>query len=236
MQAIDDRLVAIGDALEHGVRDAVIDRHTHRRRSRLLVIAAVAIVATAGSAVAASTLLGGPAAGPVQSAIDAFYPSNDDALAPAPNGGAVAVATSRDDVLYRVPARDGASTCLVVVLADPGRARSIPGEGCFASGTGDGFFEIGIASESTGDGRRVVYGQVHAPSGGSLWFEPVDETPVQVPTGVDGFFLLERQAQDRGSDPDPHLVPLGRLVVRNASGAEVAARPLSYLSTVATTP
>jgi hypothetical protein len=236
MHAMDDRLVAIGDALERGVRGAVLERHARRRRLRLIAVAACAIAATAGSAIAASSLLGGPAPGPVQSAIDAFYPANDDALAPVPNGSAVAVATSGDDVLYRVPAKDGASTCLVVVLADPTRANAIPGEGCQLRGPLDGALPIGVVSESTGDGRRLVYGQVGVPRIVSLSFESDGAGAISVPIGVDGFFLFERPIDDRVGEPDPRLVPFGVLVLRDASGAEVARRQLHLLSRVPASP
>jgi hypothetical protein len=236
MPAIDDRLAAIGDVLERGVRGAVAERHARRRRLRIVALAACAIAATAGSAIAASSLLGGPAPGPVQSAIDAFYPASDDALAPAPSGSAVAVATSGDDVLFRVPAKRGADTCLVIVLADRRLAHSIPGAGCIAAGNDDSFFPIGVVSESTGDGRQLVFGQVRVPPTVSLSFEPVGAGAISVPIGVDGFFLFERPMGDRRRDPDPHVVTSGALVLRDAGGAEVARRQVRQLSTMPSSP
>jgi hypothetical protein len=230
MPTLDEQLVALGDSLEHGTRRAVAQRRTRRRVARTGLVVAIALIGTLGSAFAASSLLGGPAPAVVQGAIDRFYPTGGgDSLAPAP-GGARAVATFGDDVLYRLPARDGTSVCLVIVLAHPANGQAIPGEGCIAPlGAAGGWLPVGILSIGSGDDRQFVYGEIDAPAGSELWLEPNGEAAERVPTGVDGFFLVERAVQPPADDPgSQHYVP-ARLVLRGANGDELETRPVSFL-------
>jgi hypothetical protein len=230
MPTLDEQLVAIGDSLERGTRRAVAERRTRRRVARTGLIAAIALVGTLGSAVAASSLLGGPAPAVVQAAIDRFYPQGGhDSLAPAP-GGARAVATFGSDVLYRLPARDGTSVCLVIVLAHPANGQAIPGEGCIVPlGAAGGWLPIGILSIGSGDDRQLVYGEIDARAGSELWLEPKGEAPQRVVLGADGFFLVERAVQPPSDDPANQPYVPARLVLRGANGDELATRAVSFL-------
>jgi hypothetical protein len=230
MPTLDEQLVAIGDSLERGTRRAIAQRRTGSRVARTGLIVVLALVGTLGSAFAASSLLGGPAPAVVQAAIDRFYPrGGNDSLAPAP-GGARAVATFGRDVLYRLPARDGTSVCLVIVLAHAANGQAIPGEGCIVPlGRAGGRLPLGILSIGSGDDRQLVYGEIDAPAGGELWLEPKGEPSQRVAIGADGFFLVERAVEPPGDDlaNQPH-VP-ARLVLRGADGDELAARTVSFL-------
>jgi len=221
MPSLDERLALIGDALERGAQRSAQRRRRRKRTARLAVIAAIAVVAAVGSALAASSLLGGPAPADVQTAIDQFYPADPgNSMAPAP-GGATAVASFGDDVLYRLPARDGVSVCLGVVLAHPSNGKPIPGEGCMAMVGGPDEWLPMVSGLGSGDGRLLIFGKVSAATGDTFWIEPAEQSPQQIPLGKDGFFLIERtiSAQATSTDTDALDAESTRFILRDATGA-----------------
>ena len=229
MRTLDERLALIGDALERGAQQAAERRRARTRTARVVAILATAAVVCAGTAIASSRLLGGPAPAAVQSAIDDFIPQSwDGEMAPALSG-ATSVARFRDDVLYRLPARDGKSVCLTVLLAQHGPGRPVESVGCIAPGVGGAWFPIGIVQSGTPDARQLLFGQVHAPANATLWIELEDQPAVQIPIGVDGYFLIEATNRDPAADPATTPHPEARLVLRGDGGEELTSRALMLM-------
>jgi hypothetical protein len=229
MPTLDDRLAVIGDALEHGARLRAARQRGRRRAARVAAIAVAALALTAGVALATSSLLGGPAPADVQSAIDGYWPDDPgDTMAPAP-GGARAVAEFGDDVLYALPARDGRSACFTILLAHLPRSEAIPGEGCIArSPDATQWLPIGIHVGGTSDHRELISGQVVAPPGATFWIEPAGEPPMQIPLGIDGYFLAERKVDDqRKQNTEPPMYP-AKYVLRDKAGNELHAQSFAF--------
>jgi hypothetical protein len=229
MQTLDERLARIGDALELGARNATERRRARRRTTRVVAILVTAAVVCAGTAIASSRLLGGPAPVAVQSAIDDFIPRSwDGEMAPGLSG-ATSVARFGDDVLYHLPARHGKGVCLTVLLAHHEPGHPVESVGCIAPGPDTAWFPIGISESGTSDGRQLIFGQVHAPSGATLWIELQGQPAVQLPLGVDGYFLAEATMSDPGADPATTPHPEARLSLRDGGGGELISRPLPLL-------
>jgi hypothetical protein len=213
-----------------------VARRRRRRPIRIAALALAAIALVAGTALAGSSLLGGSAPGPIQAAIDAAYPHGDDTFAPA-QGGARVMAQFGDDILYRLPARDGEAICLTITIGGADGAIDIPGVGCIASGVGDQYWPIGLEATS-GQGRELVYGRVNAPPGGTLALVRPGTDELRIPLGVDGFFLWETPmlvvpASTPMSDRSPVI---GSLVLRDAAGATLSSMRLQGMAVVTGSP
>lgn len=232
MRSLDERLSLIGDALQVAVGVPVRPHRRPRPIARTVAIAVVVFAVLVGSALAASSLLGGPAPAALQTAIDEFYPADPgNTMAPAP-GGATIVASSGEDVLYRLPARDGTSTCLGIALAHVPASRRIPGEGCMAdTGGPNAWLPIGLMGEGTQDGRQLIYGRLVAPAGATLSLEPDGQAPQPIAIGSDGFFLAERTiaAGATQGDPATRVYARARLVLRDETGGVLEQEAIRWL-------
>jgi hypothetical protein len=189
-----------------------VARRSRRRPLRIAALVAAGLILVAGTAFAASSLLGDPAPPRVQAALDAYFPDTGEALSPLP-GRAQIVARYGDDVLYRSLARDGVSTCTAITTVGAGGAPEIPDSGCIRD-TGDPHWPIGILVVGF-HGRQIVVGQGVAPAGGGLFFVTAGAGEASIPLGVAGFFLWELPQRAAGS-----------LELRDAHGSTLASMPL----------
>lgn len=206
-------LDAVGRDLDAAARREVA-RSRRRRPLRVAALFAAVLVVVTGTALAASSVLGGPAPAAIQSALDAYFPYDGESLSPAP-GHSVVVAQFGDDVLYRTLARDGRSTCTQVTARGPGGTDEIVDAGCIAD-TGDAHWPIGLQGHGFG-GHQLLIGQARGPADASLHLV-TDGADARIPLGVDGFFLWELPLEPSGAIGRPMPV-IGSLELRAGDGS-----------------
>jgi hypothetical protein len=209
-------LEAVGRDLDAAARREVA-RAGHRRPLGLAALIAAGLALVTGTALAASSVLGGPAPAAMQSALDAYFPNDGESLSPAP-GHSVVVAQFGDDVLYRTLARDGRSTCTQVTARAPGGENEIVDAGCVLD-TGDAHWPIGLQGHGFG-GHLLLIGQARGPADASLHLV-AGGTDARIPLGVDGFFLWELPLEPPGALGQPMPV-IGSLELRAADGSELS--------------
>jgi hypothetical protein len=180
-------LEAVGRDLEVAAHRQARVLRRRRARLRLAALSVTTIVLLAGSALAGAGILGGRAPAFVQESLGSFW--QDDGFRLAPSVGEFReVANFDGDILYRSPARDGSSVCLSV-LAPSRKPTAREGIRCFA-GAEDGHWPSDVNVVVRGD-RQAIFGQIRAPGDASLVLQWTGEDPVQIPLGLDGYFLIE---------------------------------------------
>ena len=189
-------LEAVGRDLEVAARRYALVRRRRRTRVRIAALALTAAILLTGTALAGSSLLGMPAPGIVQSALDAVWPSDDTSDLRPVAGTAQMVAQSEHATLYRSRAKRPGAVCLSVVS---GTDRAT---GCMDR-LAKGDWALPLSSHTTGT-RQVVFGQLHNPAGVTLVLQWTGGKTTRIVLGVDGFFVadLPLAKADRGAAPE----------------------------------
>lgn len=182
----DAYLEVVGRDLATAARRQARIRLRRRGRLRVAALSVAAVVVLGGSALAGSALLGMPAPRIVQSTLDSLWPRAGTVdLAPV-RGAARAVARFDGLTLYRSPGRSTGTVCLSIVPAGGVRLDDGGGTSCWRQR--DTAWPIGVLTRVMGD-RQLVFGRLRSPAGNRIALQWRGAESVQIPIGVDGYFL-----------------------------------------------